>query len=375
MRPTELAPAFACNPARRVPTLRWLELVALVLILYVGAIGALEACSRSFGFQPDIPETKELWFYWRQRVYDEPRNTAVLLGTSRMQTDVSLGTLEETLHRRVVQLAISETGPIGVLHDLANDPRFCGFVICSLYVPLVHHSRWSDGLAYRTFEPRHTITYLETLCSLRLRSGFALLNPRLALSSLARGIVDLSRSGHFREPSSFALGFDRSLALFMGPSTNNVVQSRSSPVRRFSDVQIPAFEELRQDINALNLVIKRLRSRGGDVVFVQLPSTGDRDIDEENAFPKRAYWDRFARLIDARCIHFKDYASLRSFECLDGAHLSVYDRKRFTEALANELLIGRPFMRAGQIGSMRFAAMRSGGMGRAIDGRPFNLRK
>jgi hypothetical protein len=302
----------------------------------------VELSSRALGFRPDIPETKELWYYWRQRIYGEPGRAAVLLGTSRMQTDISLGTFERALDRPVVQLAITETGPIGVLCDLAEDARFKGVIICSLYVPLVHRSRWSDGLQYRVFAPANDVAYLESLCSLQLRSRLSLLSPRLSLSSLARGLAGFFGSGHFSgEPSVFALSFDRSLALYMEADDDNAKGLDS--VHQFRDMAIPPFEQLRGDIDALNAVIRRLRSHGGDVVFVQLPSTGNRDSDEEIAFPKKDYWDPFARLIAARCIHFKDYPALREFRCPDGVHLSAGDRQRFTQALAKELLRGEAF--------------------------------
>jgi hypothetical protein len=57
----------------------------------------------------------------------------------------------------------------------------------------------------------------------------------------------------------------------------------------------------------------------------------------EKNYPKKVYWDEFARRTRFATIHFADYAELQ-FECPDYSHLDMREASRFSIALAKILL-------------------------------------
>jgi hypothetical protein len=325
--------------AGRAPQLPLGRVWLTAFLIFAACVCALEVGWRSWGFRPEISDARELWHFWRQRVYTVDRKKVVLLGTSRMQADVAVDVLERQLGMPVVQLGVpGQKSPIGLLQDLAEDEQFDGIVLCSLYIPLLERSRWADCSSYRRWQPSGRLSYCESIFSLRLRSSLAILSPQLTLASLTGGISELCRSGHCFDPPLFRLQFDRSLEICRQPvAGGGDREGEEGAIGQFRGVYVPRFDKLAGEIDEVNRLVKRLRNRGGDVVFLHLPSSGNHDADEESAFSKAEYWDRFAARTTAHCLHFKDCDLLRGFSCPDGIHLSKADSRRFTEALVLEL--------------------------------------
>jgi hypothetical protein len=84
--------------------------------------------------------------------------------------------------------------------------------------------------------------------------------------------------------------------------------------------------------------VKELQARGGRVVFVTLPSTGEMWDLGQRLFPKEEYWDRFAIATSAVTIHFRDVPTLRATRCPDNFHLDFRDADKFTNNLVDELI-------------------------------------
>ena len=98
--------------------------------------------------------------------------------------------------------------------------------------------------------------------------------------------------------------------------------------------------------NALRLepAIEKLEARGGKVVFVRWPTSGEHWQLDREYFPREKFWDRLAESTSALTIHFQDYATLRGFECPDTSHLDYVQAHLFTSALA-EILVEKGVLR------------------------------
>jgi hypothetical protein len=83
--------------------------------------------------------------------------------------------------------------------------------------------------------------------------------------------------------------------------------------------------------------VAAIQARGGRVLFVRLPVSGECLAYEEQTFPKQEYWDAFAARTSALCLHFRDLPALAGFDCPDTSHLDRRDAPRFTAALAKVL--------------------------------------
>jgi hypothetical protein len=100
----------------------------------------------------------------------------------------------------------------------------------------------------------------------------------------------------------------------------------------------PPWSSLRTEVEDINAMVRNLRARGGNVVFVRAPSSGDRWDLEEQYHPKASNWDQFATASIAPCLHFRDYAAMRDCQCPDESHLDARDSPRFTRSLIDELV-------------------------------------
>jgi hypothetical protein len=92
-----------------------------------------------------------------------------------------------------------------------------------------------------------------------------------------------------------------------------------------------------QGAKYLRELVMAIRSRGGDVVFVAMPTSGMiRKIDEKR-YPRTAFLDILKKETGSRLINSADEPSLQLFTCPDGSHLDFRDRTGFTSALARLL--------------------------------------
>jgi hypothetical protein len=84
-------------------------------------------------------------------------------------------------------------------------------------------------------------------------------------------------------------------------------------------------------------MVRCLQGRGGRVVFLRAPSSGERWRLEERFHSKKQCWDRFAQRTTAQCVHFRDCRNLAELRCPDESHLDYRDAGRFTRGLISEV--------------------------------------
>lgn len=83
--------------------------------------------------------------------------------------------------------------------------------------------------------------------------------------------------------------------------------------------------------------VDRLRRRGGKIVFVRFPVSGELKAFEDKATPRTGIWDRLLRETQAPGIYFEDFPELASFTCPEWSHLSAGDSIEFTKRLVPHL--------------------------------------
>jgi hypothetical protein len=107
--------------------------------------------------------------------------------------------------------------------------------------------------------------------------------------------------------------------------------------RQTQEAQPATKERLDRDVVYLNDSVRRIRQRGGLVVFTVLPVSGLRRTAEERSFPRADFWGSFVARIDTPTIHFSDYPELSGFPSYDGSHLSVREAPTFTRSFVSVL--------------------------------------
>ncbi len=72
-------------------------------------------------------------------------------------------------------------------------------------------------------------------------------------------------------------------------------------------------------------MVRRIQSRGGRVVFVRFPTSGEHWQIDQLKYPKSEFWDLIGGSTVAQTIHFVDHPALRQFELPDTSHLDFSD--------------------------------------------------
>lgn len=304
-------------------------------IVTLSAIVALELFVRARGFQPSVKDDEYLWASERARASDSSPTTMALLGSSRILLAFSPTAFHETLPQwKYVQLAVQGSRPLGALIDLAMDPEFRGVVLVDIVE--LNFKRSGFGAMDRELAAYHrgwraVGALAERWLSTEIQEHLALLS-----SGGLRTLRWLSR-GSWPTPPYTTTAADRTR--FADYSLADARARRKQQLARiesWDDVQF--LEGWLAESLALEIFVAMIQSRGGNVVFVRMPTCDERWAYDESVAPKAEYWDRFAAVTRAPTVHFADYPQLSRFKCPDTSHIDSRDGPRFTRALL-EILV------------------------------------
>lgn len=306
----------------------WLAAIAVVVVVVV----AFELFVRAHGYRPSIKDDEYSWAWQRGRVSDGSHHTVAVLGTSRILLAFSGDTFAEALPRwRFVQLAIDGSAPIGPLRDLAADPDFRGIALVDVQERHFYRHDWSVADPYiETYHRRYRAVgaMLERRLATAVQSRVALLTTR-GVHTFAK----LFRSGTWPRPPYTVTHADRTQ--YADFSLADVARYRNARLQRIEGWNHSTAdpESWLADALAVEPAVTAIQARGGNVVYVRMPTCDERwDFDEQTT-PKALFWDRLAARTRAITIHFKDYPELARFECPDTSHLDSKDGPAFTRAL------------------------------------------
>ncbi len=320
------------NFERAVPGGRWGATWLVVAIAAVAILVRWELFLRDRGYQPSVKDDEYAWALERARVADDSRHTMALLGSSRIMLGFSGDAFRTALPDwKYVQLGINGSQPVPTLLDLAADPHFRGVALVDLTEVSIYRESWFAQARYvETYHRGYrTIGQLiERWLATRVQARLALLSTR-GTASFARWI----REGAWPGPPYVTTYADRTR--FADYSKTDVERQRSL---RIAALQQPPMitvspQEWMQTAMSIEPAIAAIEARGGNVVYLRMPTCGERWDADETLHPKAAYWDLLAKHSRATMIHFRDYPELASFECPDLSHIASADGPRFTRAL------------------------------------------
>jgi len=339
-----------------VPDLPWRGLVLAVVLLTTVATVAWEIRARSLGYRPSLNDTSDLWADQRQAVKPD---SIVIIGDSRALFDNDLDTLQQGLGQRPVQLALVGSCAYPVLENLANDETFHGTVIASV-VPLMwfapppsppyHNSqRALKRYAHRTLAQRSG-HYL----SMWLEEHLAFMNADLKLEPLLDDVPVSPRAAFHPTPvlpPDFAtIDRDRRTRMWESCNVPGPLQERVKngwlpvftppppppyvPKEAFAAGMAKAMAARFADTIT---AVKKIQARGGKVVFVRYPVSGELKKHEDQLTPRVGPWNGLIKATGAPGIYFEDYPELAGFTCPEWSHLSAGDSVEFTKRLLPHL--------------------------------------
>ncbi len=272
-------------------------------------------------------DTPDLWAFYRNRVGDGKQHL-VLVGASRIR----LGFVPEVFRShnpgwKVTNLAVDAKHPVATLRDLAEDDDFRGTVLCSINEGGIDSHGWDDQEAYVEHTKQASlvgpITGFVKAKTLQRKSVVfgqqlnwkSLLGRAIQRKPLVAPPVETmpDRTGRARYPEKLK----PMVADIAPPSTTNNV-----------DPQL-----WKQDARSVAALAEKIEERGGRVVFVRYPETGERFAEVRTKYPKSKFWTYFASIAQCPAIHFEDFPELSQFELPDDSHLNFDDAVEFTQQL------------------------------------------
>lgn len=313
----------------------WFRSIAGGFLLALVLLAAWEIHWRCAGFTPVIEDDLGIWALLRRAVQDGEGPDATLLGSSRMQLDVDPRIFAAATGKKAAMLAIDGSSPLPVLADLAENSSFSGLVLCSLLPQWLADGGGDRGRSakwVRKFHQQKWSFWIETRLSLLLQSHFVFRYPGL----LPDELWSKFRENKMPQPPYAPMQRNRYRpADYEKADIAGLRAARTGRQRQIVGAAEPlAGEEFAARVNTIETMVRKIRQRGGRVVFLRLPSCGEILKLEEKTWPREKYWDRFAAATSARTIHFADYPSLSGFDCPDGSHLDRRAAGTFTRALA-----------------------------------------
>ena len=354
-KPSEIIPR---DYERPIPPLPWRGLTVVVALIVIAAASAWEFYCRSIGYRPTLNDNEDLWTMTRRSVKPE---SIVIIGDSRAWFDLDLDELQKGLGKRPVQLAMGGSCAYPVLADLANDESFHGTIICSV-VPRMFvappgtppmergekavrrsHTqtpaqRASQYLAmpleeHVAFLKQEELTLDDLLKRLPIPNRrYAQVSPRLPPYF---GTLDRERRARMIEECAWpGSELQRKIQRIWLPLFTPPPPPTYIPKEEFGKKIGAAIEARFHDVAT---AVEKLRARGGKIVFVRFPESGELKKLEDRETPRAGIWDRVIKETGAPGIYYEDYPELSGFNCPEWSHLSAGDSVEFSKRLIPHL--------------------------------------
>ncbi|MFT5443590.1 MAG: hypothetical protein ACI8W3_002640 [Myxococcota bacterium] len=314
----------------------WVPAIAIVMLCIAG----WEVFWRAQDFEPSLSDDAMLWSIARQEATDQGTGAAVLVGSSRMQMGIHRETLAaQTGWEPAVQLALVRGPSIPVLRHLAADPNFVGTVLCEISLPLFFGQ--TEGFVREVeqyisvYDNRSLVQRLEQRLAMEMQGNFVSKLSRLSPKVIRNAVLFQQMPTPRYEG---VIGEDRYRYADYGKVANIGALHRriagqlakSAPAQATPGMLEQRFAEVEDMVAAI-------KSRGGDVIFVRLPSYAMVLEREREWFPRDKWWDVFAAQTQAQTIHYLDDPILAEILPPDGDHLGKNQAVKFSRQLGRLL--------------------------------------
>lgn len=337
---------------RVLPKAHLVAMAWLVFVLVTAAVVAWELRMRSLGLEAgDLDDSKAHWAVERRKIAAGDYDDVVIIGSSRILFDTDLDVWEELTGRRPIQLALAGTNPRPMLVELADDPEFRGLLVVGV-TPDIFFGDWLGipefaGVVDYWKEQSPSDRFGHEV-GLFLSRRLAFLDSAYSLTMLIDR-VDLKNRGEIRRPyldvwKLWATTDDRQTFLWHRIETDERLREHARLVWGPFDGKPMDEEAIARACSQAAEAVKKIRARGGEVVFIRSPSAGLYYEHEQHAAPRAKTWDRLLKETGARGIHFEDYAAMRDLEVPEWSHLSRDSAARFTRAYVEVLMKEVPWL-------------------------------
>jgi hypothetical protein len=295
-------------------------------------------------------DNSALWADKRAMVYEPSDHTTVFIGPSRIKYGLDISTWEAETGGHAVQLALIGQPDWDSFDDLANDKNFKGKLIVDVVEGLFFIRDRSDGARVRA-----NITYYHNITPTQrvsfqinhvLESGFIFLNQdNFSFNALLSRCDFPRRKGVWPNPvfpvEFTPVSFDRQSYMTPNFVKDTNLQNQVKRVWGTGDPtgmpQTPVEDSLQAIFRYAKADADKIRSRGGEVLFLRVPTSGPFEEFDKKVFPRELCWNRLLVFTGCPGIYYKDYTAIAHFVCPEWGHLTKEQAAIFTRNLVKIL--------------------------------------
>ncbi len=291
-------------------------------------------------------DNEAMWANKRGMVYEPSDESTVFIGSSRMKFDLDIPTWQTITGNHAIQLSNVGSDPVPYLMDLADDKNFKGNLVIGV----------TEGLFFSDFSPADVATdkkinYFKKITPTQrfsflvnhvLESQFVFLDQdNYSMNAMLDQLPLPSRHGVFLGPI-FPPDFDRTSFTRQSHMTPRFVADTSLQNRvkgiwvclgRAMAGPPPSPGKLDSFLHVIKVATDKIRSRGGQILFIRNPSSGPMLENEMKGFPRTQFWDKLLAVTGCPGIFYADYPSLSHFVCPEWSHLKPADVVIYTKSL------------------------------------------
>ena len=338
-------------PTRDIPAREWSKMgtVAFLMVALLLSLWEWQARTRIGLRAGDIDDSPQAWAEQRRLADFAP---VTIVGDSRILFDTDQDRFEALTGVRPVQAAHVGTNARALLEHFANDPNFHGLLIVGLAdtmyfgMPVIG----LGGTAIHNYDKYDKPAQLSGLWIDRwLQKYVAFLDSDYRLSRMVnqfdtgwRKGVDSPYEDVWKISETYP---GRQYRMWNRILTDPYLRGHARHAwDGFKGPPVPpavADKVIARSAEA----VRRIRARGGDVIFVRPPSAPQLRVNEEKRIPKARGWDRLLVGARARGIHFDDLPAARHLLIPEWSHLSGKCATVFTDAYVRRLVELTPRLR------------------------------
>jgi len=241
----------------------------------------------------------------------------------------------------IINLGLDGSCASSILEDLAVDETFNGIILCDIMSQCIMFGDYEE-LNVQDFSRYYHRMFsldrkLNRIIASWVQENLVLIDPYLSFVRISGSIAFRHE---FPRPKYWRILKDRTEMVDYKLRESEDLRIRNLKRARQHYEKLEEFmsdERFSKKLNLIKKSVDKINNRGGRVVFLRFPVSGSHWELDEMFFPRNRYWDRFAKTVNAKTIHFKDFPELETFEFPDTSHLDFRDTPGFTKILVSVL--------------------------------------
>ena len=330
-------------PTRDIPSRPWVKMGTFVFFAVTLLTAVWEWNARAnLGLRAgDIDDSPQAWAEQRRLADAAP---VAIVGDSRILFDTDLDRFQQLTGVRPIQTAIVGTNARALLETYANDPNFHGLLIVGLAdLSYFRPEGVGIGAAYlKNFSKADKPAQLTGLWLDRfLQRNLAFLDSDYRLSRMADRLDHGMRPGAYSpydDVWKISETFDdRQYFMWDQIETDAYLRAHARHAWNvFKGPPLPPF--IARNVVARSAeAVRRIRARGGDVIFIRPPSAPELRSIEDKRLPRSLGWDQLVAGTRSKAIHADDLVQAQHLVVPEWSHLSRKCATVFTDAYVRRL--------------------------------------